>query len=65
MQKRGKKSPWGGTMRACIPDFIPTSNDGRYIQVIYSMCPNPVHALSCSLLGSSRPSQLSKDFLVL
>lgn len=54
MQKQGKKALWGATMRACIPDFIPIGADGRYVQVIYCMCLNPVHAISCSVLGISR-----------
>ena len=54
VQKQGKKALWGATMRACIPDFIPIGADGRYVQVIYCMCPTPVHALSCSVLGISR-----------
>ena len=54
VQKQGKKSRWGATMRACIPDLIPIGDDGRYVQVIYCMCFNPVHALSCSVLGTSR-----------
>ena len=54
MQKQGKKAVWRATMRACIPDFIPIGADGRYVQVIYCMCLNPVHAISCSVPGISR-----------